>query len=77
MNAYKVTVYEQDGEVGLVFIDGFVINIIQDVNRLNNPEDTEIIDTYVFYNYGNKALSNYESIESVIIGGNWNIENYK
>jgi hypothetical protein len=77
MRTYEVQVYKQDGDVGLDFIDSFVLGIDQDVNRLNNPSDCEIIETYVSYNYGDNSISSFEELDTVIIGVDWNIENYR
>lgn len=58
--------------------DSFIIEIEQDINRPNNPEDYDIIQAYVRYNYGDKVVFYYTEMQNVItINSEWNIENYR
>ena len=76
MKAYEVRIYKPNGEA-LSFVDGIILNIKQSVDRLNNPTDEEIIETYVAYNYGDDSFPSFEEIDTVVIDEDWNIENYR
>ena len=56
------------------------ILVIEDnVSRPNNPDIHDIVDTWVFYNFG-KVNYDYEEITSNslnFIDDSWNIENYR
>ncbi len=54
-----------------------VLDIEDTVDRPNNPEIQDIVDTYVKYNYG-EVNYNYNEIDDIAeIPLEWNIENYK
>ena len=47
------------------------------MNRPNNPDYIEIIETWVMYNYGVNTFDLEEIEERVEISQEWNIENYR
>lgn len=77
---YDVNVYlNRKKYISNQIAENFIITVEQDVDRLNNPEDSEIIETYVLYNYGCDAMCEYEELpdKQITITSEWNIENYR
>jgi len=67
-----VKVYKEGKILKRLFFD------IQDtVNRPNNPEWYEILDTYLLYHYGTDNYECEEIEEIVEIDNQWNVENYR
>jgi hypothetical protein len=47
------------------------------MNRPNNPDDIEIIEAWVMYNYGVDTFDLEEIDQKIEILEPWNIENYR
>lgn len=56
-----------------------LLAIKEDVNRPNSPDIEDIIEAWVFYNYGNirYGYCEVDSDKYEIIDEDWNIENYR
>lgn len=61
------------------YADGIILDIEDTINRPNNPEVDEIVETYMKYHYGELIDYNYKTTRNkiVTIDEEWNIENYR
>ena len=71
--------YKSKSKKYLITVDNkkYVLDIECTIDRQNNPLDVEIIETWVFYNFGHNKFKIHEIREIINIDEEWNIENYR